>query len=46
MDELHVWWLQNSDHSRLHLAMRMVDEVEKVNLLLLLHLLLNAAENV
>jgi hypothetical protein len=41
MRVVHVW-LQHSDHSRLHLAVRMVDEVEKkVNLLLLLHLLLN-----
>jgi hypothetical protein len=28
MRVVHVW-LQNSDHSRLHLAVKMVDEVEK-----------------
>jgi len=56
MRVVHVW-LQNYDHDLLHLAVKMVDEVKKVNLLLLLHLLLdlllnvrnlllNAAENV
>jgi len=30
---------KNSDHSVLYLVVKMVDEIEKVNLLLLLHLL-------
>ena len=34
-------WLKNYDHSPLHLAVKMVDEFEKVKLLLLWHLLLN-----
>ena len=42
---VHVW-LQNSDHSLLHLAVKMVGEVEKVNLLMLLHLLLDLLLNV
>jgi len=37
---VHVW-LQNSVHSLLYLVVKMVDEIEKVNLLLSLHLLLN-----
>jgi hypothetical protein len=37
---VHVW-LQNFVHNLLYLVVKMVDEVEKVNLLLLLHLLLN-----
>ena len=41
MDESWHVWLQNSDHSLPHLAVKMVDEVEKVNILLLSHLLLN-----
>jgi hypothetical protein len=57
MRVVHVW-LQNSVHNLLYLVVKMVDEIEKVNLLLLhLHLLLdlllnvqnlllNAAENV
>ena len=40
MRVVHVW-LQNFDHSLLYLVVKMVDEIEKVNLLLLLHLLLN-----
>ena len=40
MRVVHVW-LKNSDHSLLHLDVKMVDEVEKVNLLFLLHLLLD-----
>jgi len=42
---VHVW-PQNSDHSLLYLALKMADEVEKVNLLLLLHLLLDLLLNV
>jgi len=42
---VHVW-LQNSNHSLLYLVVKMADEVEKVNFLLLMHLLLDILLNV
>jgi len=43
MDELHVWWLQNSDHNLLQVVGQVMEKRVKMNFYLILLKLVESA---